>query len=374
MKRILAAALLLIVVCPLVVADERSDGADEILAVVNGKAITYQQIVGDLDMQAEINATRTVQRVPADIADSEIEQQLVFQRLRNYILQRLLDAEADRVQLKISDSQMRGIIIRQKKNLGLRDDDVKAWASYLKEKFNLTPGEYLERTRGEIRRNEILNYMAGLYGPLPAQFPLEIYFSLSVTPRDVREEFDRTADSWRIARNIDYRRFRLLYPPEVARENQAKLYSAVLNGDNSVRERVIKGESMERASDGLKKLIEDLGIPGAQLELGERKTAKDDSDLDPLTYQMVLSVPANGGISELGYAEDTDDEGQKLEGFQFVQLFSREDGDRRNYESPKVQEGIRAAIERERLSQNQAKVERALLKRAAIVPEKLFQR
>ena len=374
MKRILAAVLLLLFICPLVVADERSDGSNEVLAVVNGKAITYQQIVGDLDMQAEINATRTIQRVPAEIADEEIEDQLVFQRLRSYILQRLLDAEAERVQLKISDSQMRGIINRQKKNLGLRDDDVKSWAGYLKEKFNLTPGEYLERTRGEIRRNEILNYMAGLYGPLPAQFPLEIYFSLSVTPRDVREEFDRTADSWRVARNIDYRRFRLLYPPEVARESQGKLYAAVITGENSVRERMLKGESIEAASDGLKKLIEDLGIPGVRLELGERATAKDDSDLDPLTYQMVLSVPAKGGISELGYAEDTDGEGQKLDGFQFVQLFSREDGDRRNYESPKVQEGIRAAIERQRLAQNRSKVEQALLKRAAIVPEKLFPR
>jgi len=110
------------------------------------------------------------------------------------------------------------------------------------------------------------------------------------------------------------------------------------------------------------------------VELGERSTAKDDSDLDPTTYQMVLSVSSNGGISELGYAEDTDDEGQKLEGFQFVQLFSREDGDRRNFESPKVQEGIRAKIERDRLAQNQAKVQQALLKRAAIVPEKLFPR
>ncbi|MCA8915329.1 MAG: SurA N-terminal domain-containing protein [Planctomycetes bacterium] len=374
MKRILAAVLLLLFICPLVVADERSDGSNEILAVVNGKAITYQQIVGDLDMQAEINATRTIQRVPAEIADEEIEDQLVFQRLRSYILQRLLDAEAERVQLKISDSQMRGIINRQKKNLGLRDDDVKSWASFLKEKYNITPGEYLERTRGEIRRNEIMNYMAGLYGPLPAQFPLEIYFSLSVTPRDVREDFEKTADSWRIARKIDYRRFRLLYPPEISYEAKGKLYAAVTGGESSVRERMLKGESMEAASDGLRRLVEDLGLIGAQLELSERSTAKDDSDLDPTTYQMVLSVSSNGGISELGYAEDTDDEGQKLEGFQFVQLFSREDGDRRNFESPKVQEGIRAKIERDRLAQNQSKVQQALLKRAAIVPEKLFPR
>ena len=375
MKRTLAVLLLLLIVGSTIAANDQADGTDEILAIVNGKPITYQQIVGSSDMQGEINATRATQRVSPEVSDQEIEQQIVFQRLQTYVLQRLLDTEADRVQLKISDAQMRAIINRQKKNRGLRDDDIKGWATYLKEKFNLTPGEYLEKTRNEIRRNEILNYMSGLYGPLPPSFPLEIYFSLSVTPRDVRKDFDLTADTWRVARDIDYRHFRFLYPPDgVSYEAKNKLYAAINSGDTSVRERVKKGESLEAASEGLKILVDNLGLSGTRLELGERATAKDDRDLDPTTYQLVLSVSSNGGVSELGYAEDTDDEGQKLDGFQFIQLFSRVDGDRRNFESPKVQEGIRIKIQNQRLSQNQAKVEQALLKRAAIVPEKLFQR
>lgn len=375
MKRLLTAAICLCLLCAFVTAQgDRADGSDEILAVVNGKAITYQEIVGDTDMQLEINATRAMQRVPADVSDKEIEKQLVFQLLQNYVLKKLLDDEADRVQLNITDSQMRAVMTRQKKQIGIGDYDIKAWANYLKEKYNLTPKEYLERTRGEIRRNEILNYMAGAYGPLPAQYPLEIYFSLSVSPAEVREEFERDSERWRIARNIDFRQFRLLYPAESSIDTKRKLVNAVAEGDTSVHTRVENNESMENASEGLVKLIQDLSLPGVKLEIGERTVAKDDSELDATAYQMVLSVSSKGGVSEVGSVRETDDQGQQFEGIMFVQLFSREDGDRRDFESPKVQEGIRIPIENQRLMLNRTKVEQALLKRAAIVPEKLLAR
>ena len=373
MHRILIATLLICVFGALGFAEP--DGTNEILAVVNGDAITYQEIVGDTDMQAEVNATRSIQGLPADVTDKQIEKELVFQRLKDFILQRLLDAEADRIQLTITDSQMRAIINAERKRLGLDEDDAKGWATYLKEKFNLTPTEYRERTRNQIRRNEIMNYMAGLYGPLQPQIPLEIYFSLSVTPAEVRAEFDRTAELWRIAREIDYREFRLVYPSDkLSRDDKMKLISAVVEGENSVRDRVLENESLEKASEGLDALIKDMGIPGLRMELTERDTVRDDRDLDPTTYQLVLQVPVTGGVSEVAAYDDTDDDGQRLEGFKFIILYSRTEGDRRNFESPKVQEAIRMSIENQRLVQNRAKVEQALLKRAAIVPERNFKR
>ena len=376
MKRLIASVLCLLAAFNLSLAVDRGDGADEILAVVNGEAITYQEIVGDADMQAEINAARSIRGVPADVSDEEIERQIVAVRLQSFVLQKLLDHEADRVQLKISESQMRSIINREKKLLGLAEGDMKGWATYLKEKFNLTPGEYRERRREEIRRGEIMNYMAGLYGALPSSFPLEIYFSMSVTPKDVREEFERTSDKWRVARNIDYRQFRLIFPAETSQDIRIKLGEAMDGGDTSVYERVLKGESMEAASEGLKRLIEDdLKLPGVTIEISDRQKAKDDRDLLPIAYRMVLSVPTTGGVSEVGVGDQyQDDDGQIYDVYMFIQLFSREDGDLRNYESPKVQEGIRATIENQRLAQNRVKVEQALIKRAAIVPENLFAR
>lgn len=353
---------------------ERADGSDEILAVVNAKPITYQEIVGDRDMQGDINTWRSIRQIPAEVSDAEIEKQLVFQRLRSFVLQVLLDAEADRAQLNITDAQMRSILRRERRGLGLEESDVKGWANYLKERFGMTPTEYREKRRGEIRRSEMLNYMAGLYGPLPKVWPVDVYFSLTVTPREVRREFEATRDEWRIARNIDHRVFKVLYPGDIGLDAKRKIVFTVADAENSVHQRVRNGESMERASDGVRKLIEDLSVPGVKLEVGERTTARDDIELSPTAYRMVLSVPQSGGVSEVGSIQEEDEDGQQLEGVMFVELFSREEGDLRDFKNPNVQESIRNQILNSRLVLNRAKVEQTLLEGAAIVPEHLFGR
>lgn len=376
MRRILIATLVLLTFGVFAFAEpDGPNGVNEILAVVNGDAITYNEIVGDIDLQSEINAARSIQGLSPNVTDAEIEKDLVFQRLESFILQKLLDGEADRIQLNITDAQMRAIINAERKKLGLDEGDAKGWATYLKEKYNLTPTEYREKTRARIRQNEIMNYMAGLYGALPPQYPLEIYFSLSVTPAEVRKEFERTAEQWRIAKDIDYREFRLEYPADkMSRDDKIKLITAVVDGDNSVRQRVLNNESLEKASEGLKALIEDMGIPGLRMELTERETVRDDLELDPTTYQLVLQVPVTGGVSDVAAFDDTDEDGQRLEGFKFIKLYSRTEGDRRDFESPIVQESIRIGIQNRRFVQNRAKVEQALMKRAAIVPERNFKR
>ncbi|MBK8206184.1 MAG: SurA N-terminal domain-containing protein [Planctomycetes bacterium] len=350
------------------------DGTNEVLAVVNGAAITYQEIVGDTDMQAEINAWRAMRQIEASVTDGQIEKALVYQRLQTFVLQKLLDAEAKKIQLNVSDTQMRMILSRERKGLNIADEDTRGWARYLKERYNLSPGEYRERRRQEIMRNEVLRWMCGVYGPLPPQYPIEIYFSLAVTPREVRKEFDKERDQYRIALEIDFREFRLLYPQDAAFEVRRKLYEAVADGETSVHARVTRGESMEAASEGLRKLIEDLGVPGVKLQLPARRTAKDDSELDPTAYAMVISLPASGGISEIGSVRETGEDGTEYDGFMFVELFRRRDGTLKAFEDPKVQAGIRDRLFGARFQQNQQKVEQELLRRAAIVPERLFKR
>ncbi|MBX3458657.1 MAG: SurA N-terminal domain-containing protein [Planctomycetes bacterium] len=376
MKRILPAAMLLCCAFGASRAQDapRPDGVNEVLAVVNGSAVTYQEIVGDSDMQSEINAWRAMRQLPATMTDAEIERGLVYQRLESFVLQRLLDAEAKKMQLSISDTQMRQVLARERKGLSIAEDDTRAWARYCKERYNLSPTEYRERRRNEILRNEIMRWMTGVYGPIPPQYPVDIYFSLAVTPRDVRREFDKERDQYRIALDIDYRQFRLLYPQDSAFETRRKLYEAVADGDNSVHARVMRGESLEAASEGLRKLVADLGVPGVKVEMTERKTVKDDTELDPTAYAMVVSLPVSGGVSEIGSVRETDADGTQLDGFMFVRLFRRRDGTLKAFEDPKVQAAIREQIFSTRFQQNQQKVERELLRRAAIVPEKLFRR
>jgi hypothetical protein len=357
--------------------DFEYDGMNQVLAVVNGQAITYQEIVGDTEMQAEINARRAVFGIDDSISDRQIEEALVFERLRGFVLQRLLDAEAARAKLQISDTQMRAVLQRERRALGIADDDTRAWARYLKERFNLSPTEYRERRRREILRGETMRYMAGVYGPLPPQFPLEIYFDLSITPRDVRREFERDRPRYRTPVNVRYQTFRLLWPAEMGMSpDRDKLIEAVYGTENSVYYRVQRrGESLQAASAGLRTLIDELKLPRVRLEIPDDVLfAPDDTNLDAMTTQMILQTPSSGGVSEPGSVTETDADGHEYEGIMFVQVFSRQDGDLKVFEDPKVQQGIRERLFMRRYNENQQKVERELMRRAAIVPERLFRR
>lgn len=355
-------------------AARTSDGANEVLAIVDGKPVTYQQIVGSRDIQAEINAIRQSRRGIENIPDSQLEKQIVYQALQAYVLQLLLDAEADKLQLTISDTLMRSLLNNERRKAGIADGDDQGWARFCKARYGQTPSDYRERRKRDLRRSEALQYLAGARGALPAEIPVTAYFSLSVTPRDVRLEFDAKRVDWRVARRIDFRQFKLYYPQDTTIDTRNKLLAAIQDPATGVYPRVLKGESMEAACDGLRKLLEEQKFPGVRFEISDRRVARDDSELDPTTYGMVLSVPRTGGLSKLAAVTEEDAEGATQDVITFCQVFSREEGDQRNFEDPKVQETIRSELFFRKLQENRVKVEQALLKRAAIVPEKLVAR
>lgn len=372
-------ALLLLAMLPLVLLAEGNsmrlaDGANEVLVIVNGKPVTYQQIVGDRDMQSEINAVRQTRGISDSVPDSFIEKQIVFAALENYVVNLLLEGEADKLQININNSTMRAVLAGERKRAGVAVDDDNGWAKYVKARYGLTVSDYRERRRTDIRRKEALYYLAGARGALPAEVPVTTYFSLSVTPKDLRREFEATRPKWRIARDIDFRQFKLYYPQDTSIETRNKLLAALTGEGTGVYPRVEKGESLEAATDSLKTLIDTQKYPGVRFEISARKKVKDDSELDATTYGMVLSVPATGGLSKLGALTEEDEEGVQLEVVSFVQVFSRRDGDARNFENPKVQESLRNEIFQRRFQENEAKVTAELLKRAAIVPEKQLSR
>ncbi len=378
MRKLLLVGVLLALMTNMPSAQDAS--VNEVLAVVNGRAITYHEIVRDTDIQAEINAWRAYREINENWSDRDIERLIVLQRLGGYVLQKLLDAEAAKVTLRITDSQMRAVLQRERKGLGIDDDDTRTWALYLRERYNLSPSEYRVRRRQEIMRNEMMNYMAGAYGPLPPQWPVDTYFSLSVTPRDVRREFDKDREKYLYAYDIRYREFILKYPldtafaPSEEHSKRGQLGEAVRAPKTGVRARVASGETLEGASAGLKQLIKDLGIPGAEVVLTPEKVADDDSELDPTAYQMVLSLRSGSGVSEVGAYEETAEDGTMLGGLRFVQLISCRFGEQKVFDDPKVQEGIRQQLFGRRLNENRMKVEQELLRRAAIIPRDWFTR
>ena len=376
--RALSALVLLLAAATLCQAQlrvPRPDGANEVLVTVNGQPITWQQIVGDRDMQAEINALRQAQREFANVPDATLEGLIVARALPDTVFKMLLDAEADKLQLRINDSAMRFVIHRERKAARIADEDDVAWAKFVKARYGLTASEYRERRRTDIRRSETLAALAGARGTLPAGTPVEVYFSLSVTPRDVRREFERTSSRWKVSRNIDYEQFRLYYPQETPFDIAGKLHEgSIRDPEKSVYARAKQGESMEAASEGLRKLIQDLNYPGVRFEITPRRVAADNTELDADSYSMVLQTLAGGGLTPPSAQTFEDEDGGRFQVLTFIRVYSRVDGDLRNFEDVQVQEAIRNAMWQQRFSENQNKVQQALFRSAAIVPRHVVSR
>lgn len=355
-------------------ADVRIDGVDDILAIVNGKAITRQEVLAGVNIEQEVNTTRIVLNLGQEITDEAIEKNLVYSRLDGIIIDKLLDEEADKLNINISDSQLRPMLNFEMKALGIKVSDTRAWAAYLKQQYNQTPTEYKNRRRISMRRQTVMDYMAGQYGALPPDFPLEIYFSLSVTPKEVRKAYDEDPEKIRIARKIKYQSFRLLFPSNLTSISDRQKLNSAIQSQTGVYVRVKKGESLEAASDGLEVLLKQLKIPGAKLEISKELFVKDDSELDATTSGMIRETPEQGGLSPLGSVRETDKDGTAFEGIQFLRVISWEAGEAKNFEDPKVQKEFKDRIYNNKLVSNRDKVRRELIRKAAVIPELLLER
>ncbi|MCC6574334.1 MAG: SurA N-terminal domain-containing protein [Planctomycetes bacterium] len=367
---VIFALLLLLTVSHAQQTPKIAHGKNEILAIIDGEPITYQQIVGRLDLAAEIRTLREVRRIPDSVTDSELEHELVYGQLETFIVKRLLTAEAERIGFLVSDNDLRAQIARERTLLNIAEGDETAWANYTQQKFGCTPSEYRERRREEIRQNQILYLCAGAQGPVPSQYPISVYVPMSVTPREIKAAFDKERDRYKIATKIDYQLVKLIFPRNTMLDDRKKLVSVLQDAHSRIK----KGEGVEAAMDGLKTLIEGMPVAGLKLVVGKRETAADDSKLTPLVYKMVISVPREGGVAEFSAVVESDEAGNEFEGYQFIKLYSKVEGSSRRFDDPKVQGAITESLRGKKLDENMTKVQSTLLKRAVIVPERLIAR
>lgn len=374
MKRI-ALALLLTLMSPLAVladVDGICDGANEIVAVVDGTPITYQDVVGKVDLAVEVRTMRQVRRIAENITDKEIERAIVYSQIEIFIVNRLLlnEARKVRVDANIRDSDVRAVIKQERAAKGIAEGDEIAWARYLQEKYSLTPSEYRERKRTEVIQQQMLYVMAGGQGSVPTEYPLSVYFPLNVSPKDLRAAFNAERHTNKNATQIDYRALKLILPTTTSLGDRRKLYEAL----QDARARTSAGESLDSAAAGLKILERQMGLIGLKVVVGERTIAKTQADLDDTAYQLVLSLPARGGVSEIAGMAPYEEGDFKYEGYMFVQLFSKREGDAISFDDPQWQSTKLAELQRAKMDENIGKVQRALLRRAVIVPSRLIAR
>ncbi len=374
MTRVTLAILVLLLVPFLALAegDKLSDGSNEIVAVVDGTAITYQDVVGKLDLAIEVRTMRQVRRIPDNVTDQEIERAIVYSQIEVFIINRLLlnEARKVRVDANIRESDVRALIKQERSQKGIADGDEIAWANYLQEKYSITPSEYRDRKRTEVIQQQMIYVMAGGQGNVPTEYPLSVYFPLNISPKDLRKAFNEERKVNKNATQIDYRSLKVIIAATTTLGDRKKLYEALVDAQSRAR----AGESLESAAAGLKILEKQMGLIGLKVVVGERKIAKSQADLDDTAYQLVLSLPERGGISDIAGIAPFDENDVKFEGYELIQLFSKREGDAITFDDPQWQSTKLAELQRAKLDENIGKVQRALLKRAVIVPSRLIAR
>lgn len=374
MKRA-ALTFLLLLLFPLVAlaeGDKLCDGSNEIVAVVDGTPITYQDVVGKLDLAIEVRTMRQVRRIPESVTDKEIERAIVYSQIEVFIVNRLLLNEAHKVRVdaNVRDSDVRAIIRQERMQKGIADGDEIAWANYLQEKYSLTPSEYRDRKRTDVIQQQMIYLMAGGQGNVPTEYPLTVFFPLNISPKDLRRAYNAERQFNKNATQIDYRTLKVIVLSSTVIADRRKLYEALQDAQARVR----AGESLESAAAGLKILEAQMALPGLRIEIGPRQLAKAQTDLDDTAYQQVLSLPATGGVSEISAMPTFEEKDAKFEGYQFVQLFSKREGDAILFNDPQWQSTKLQELTSAKLDENIGKVQRALLKRAVIVPSRLIAR
>ena len=374
MTRFLAAITLtlLLPLAALAEGEKLCDGSNEIVAVVDGTPITYQDVIGKLDLAIEVRTMRQVRRIPDNVTDQEIERAIVYSQIEVFIINRLLlnEARKVRVDANIRESDVRALIKQERSQKGIADGDEIAWASYLQEKYSITPSEYRDRKRTEVIQQQMVYVMAGGQGTVPTEYPLSVYFPLNVSPKDLRKAFNEERKVNKNATQIDYRSFKVIFPVSAGWGDKKKLYESLVDAQSRAR----AGESLESAAAGLKILEKQMGLIGLKVVVGERKIAKSQTDLEDTAYQLVLSLPERGGISDIAGIAPFDENDVKFEGYELIQLFSKREGDAITFDDPQWQSTKLAELQRAKLDENIGKVQRALLKRAVIVPSRLIAR
>jgi hypothetical protein len=275
-----------------------------------------------------------------------------------------------RVDANVRDSDVRAIIKNERAQKGIAEGDEIAWANYLQEKYSLTPSEYRDRKRTEVIQQQMMYVMAGGQGSVPTDYPLSVYFPLNVSPKDLRRAYNAERQYNKNATQIDYRTLRVVVTSTTGISDRKKLYAAL----QDAQARALAGESLESAAAGLKILETQMGLPGLRIEVGGRQVAKSQADLDDNSYQAVLSLPSKGGISEIVSIAPFEEKETKFEGWQLVQLFSKREGDAISFSDPQWQSTKLQELTSAKLDENIGKVQRALLKRAVIVPSRLIAR
>jgi hypothetical protein len=331
------------------------DGSNPVLAVVDGKPITFESVRSELtDFDTRV---QTEQTLSGDLSRQQAEDLVVYRAVRQRAGEIIIQREADTAGFKVSDSVVEANVSFERERAGIDRDDLSKWAEYTQQNYGKSPLQYRKYVRDGLARSQILKVMAGQYGPIRG-YKLPVFYELSVSPQELRDEYERDRERWRVLLNIDYS----LFSVQIASNTAASARNSVENALTEAKKR-LANESEDAVTEYLKQEL--ARVPGliADVVVKKHVTAADDSKLDSYGENVRKLIPAQ--CSE-GVLPGTEGEKSVL---YFVRLNSREIGpDKRVFTDVAVQEGLRQRISRRKLGENLQRVQDALIERAIIVP------
>lgn len=339
-----------------------SDGKNEVLALVDGVPITVESIKSELgeNLDTAVTTEMTLDvSVGGRLTRERAEARVIMRAVRQTASSAILRKTAEEFGFRVSDAMVDARLDSLKEARGIARDDLKAWAEYTIETFGQTPLKFRQTARLQMMEFQSLQIMAGDYGPIRG-LTLPVFFPLEVAPSELKEEYERTKDQWRILTDVDYTLIAVGLPPTTGISSRTLVDSTL----RSARER-LKEESIEAVEAFVRTEVQRVADTTPEVRTFASVKVANDRDLDGFGGNVRGMRP--GEVKGV-LPQRADD----LEWRFIIRLNSATVGVSREFSDVVVQRRLDSDIRQRKSYANQQRVREALLQRAVIVPQSVM--
>jgi peptidyl-prolyl cis-trans isomerase SurA len=177
LKRILGLVALILFIAPS--SSLGAETVDRIVAVVNGEIVTLY----DLKQRLKPHLKRIEAQTQNSISGQRLEK-LRSETLKSIINEILLEQEASRLKINVSDSEVRNQIDQLKRERGLSEEEFQEQL----QKEGMSRSEYEEKIRKKIRRHRLLGEM--------------VRKKVVVTEEEIKEYYKNHKDKYRQDKSV----------------------------------------------------------------------------------------------------------------------------------------------------------------------------
>ena len=194
----------------------RAEIIDGIAAIVNGEIVT----ISDIHERLGSAAIASINEIPSEVMRESQRYRVYSDILDQLIEDALIRAEADKLEMRISESDIDRMVEEVKSQNNLTDEQLSA----VLEAEGLTMLKYRETMRTQIMRQRIMG--------------VKIHSRVKVEDEDIKNYYAQNINVAMADKRVKVRHILLLLPPDAGKEEEEKTYAIM----KSIRERILAGE------------------------------------------------------------------------------------------------------------------------------------